>query len=821
MIQRCKEFLTSTLTWRGAPGEGRSFVVLFLLTLFLFPPSLQAQQRVALEGTVSGLSTPVFFTNAKDGSNRRFVIEQAGRIRVLQPGSSSFTTFLDISSRVLFNGERGLLGLAFHPQFSNNRRFFVNYTRQPDGATVIAEFRVSTTNPNVADPTQTVLLTIPQPYENHNGGMIEFGPDGQLYIGMGDGGSGNDPQNRAQNLMELLGKMLRLDVDRPGSAPTIFAYGFRNPWRFSFDRLTGQLYAGDVGQSTREEVDIVTSGGNYGWRVWEGRSCTNLGPASCSTAGFIPPIIDYQNTGSDGRCSIIGGYVYRGAQGSLPYGAYVFGDLCSGEIFMFKDGVMTVLLDTNFQISSFGEDEAGEIYVVNIGGSVLHLTNPDKITASNRPFIVTDSSPLVTSTAGSAASLTTGYARVQTQIGSVLPSGLAIFGFHSRGVLTSEASVPLSPLISSGRIFAEAKGGINTGIAIANPNDSPVSIDFYFTDSGGTNFGQGTFSIPANQQIAAFLNEAPFNGGNTLLGSFTFSSSSLVSAIALRGFNNERSEFLMTTLPVVQPGATTTGPVTLPYFADGGGWSSQVVMTNPIDNTLTGLVQFLGAEGQTLRTQQFVIPPRSSARIQTDDTGETLQTGSVRISISTGVAVPAVTSIFTYRANGVTVTEAGAAAVPDSTSFHLYAELSGTTRTGFAVANPSTSPLALTILVEGRIASVEVPANGQRAFFLNEIPAFGSLSLPFQGVMTLSSQVAFAVTGIRGRTNERGDFLITTTAAVNPSTQVNSSELLFPHFADGGGFSTQFVLFAPGTPATGGIVYFFERLGGLKTLVFP
>ena len=356
-----------------------------LIVFFLFSVPLHAQtSRVALEPAVSGLSTPVYFTSARDGTNRRFVIEQAGRIRVLQPGSSSLTTFLDITSRVLFAGERGLLGLAFHPQFSANRRFFVNYTRQPDGATVIAEFRVSATNPNIADPAQTVLLTVPQPFENHNGGMIEFGPDGQLYIGMGDGGSGNDPGNRAQNMQQLLGKLLLLDVERAQSAPSIFAYGSRNQWRFSFDRLTGQLYAGDVGQDAREEVDIVTSGGNYGWRVWEGTRCTNLGPAPCSTPGFIPPIIDYQNTGSSGRCSIIGGYVYRGTQGSMPYGAYIYGDLCSGEIFMLKDGLQTVLLDTPFNIASFGEDEAGEIYVVNIGGAISRLTNPDRVTASSR-----------------------------------------------------------------------------------------------------------------------------------------------------------------------------------------------------------------------------------------------------------------------------------------------------------------------------------------------------------------------------------------------------------------------------------------------------
>jgi hypothetical protein len=274
----------------------------------------------------------------------------------------------------------------------------------------------------------------------------------------------------------------------------------------------------------------------------------------------------------------------------------------------------------------------------------------------------------------------------------------------------------------------------------------------------------------------------------------------------------------MTTLPVVEPGATTTSPVTVPYFADGGGWSSQVVMTNPVNDTLVGLVQFVGTEGQTLRTQPFSIAPRSSARIQTDGTAEKLQTGSVRISISTGPTVPAVTSIFTYRANGVTVTEAGVGTVSDSPSFELYAELSGTTRTGFAVANPSASLLTLTIAVGGQTASVSVPGSGQRAFFLNEIPELASLPLPFQGVMSVSAAVPFVVTGIRGRTNERGDFLITTTPAVNSSLRLSSAEFLFPHFADGAGYSTQFVLFAP---SAAGTMYFFEQSGEPKALVFP
>ncbi|HXG68518.1 MAG TPA: PQQ-dependent sugar dehydrogenase [Blastocatellia bacterium] len=354
----------------------------------------QSGPRIELEPVLSGLTSPLYVTSARDGSDRLFIVEQPGRILVLQPGATTATVFLNIAEKVSFGGERGLLGLAFHPQYPVNRRFFVNYTRRQDGATVIAEYRVSAANPNVAETNETVLLTVPQPFANHNGGMIEFGPDGHLYIGMGDGGSANDPGNRAQNINDLLGKMLRIDVDRPdGATPysspsnnpffgatagrdEIYAIGLRNPFRFSFDRETGDLYAGDVGQGVIEEIDIITRGGNYGWRVFEGTQCTNIDPPLCNRAGFTPPIAEYRHTG--GRCSITGGYVYRGARATLPLGAYVYGDFCSGEIFMLNGGAQTLLLDTDLNISSFGEDEAGEIYVVGLGGQVRRIVNPNQ-----------------------------------------------------------------------------------------------------------------------------------------------------------------------------------------------------------------------------------------------------------------------------------------------------------------------------------------------------------------------------------------------------------------------------------------------------------
>ena len=382
-------------------------VALFLiLTCGSFRTSAQDAQpaALALEPVLSNLSSPVLLTNARDGSNRLFVVEQPGRIQVLQPNAAAPTVFLDITARVLAGGERGLLGLAFHPQFRTNRRFFVNYTRQPDGATVIAEYRVSATDPNVAETGETALLVIPQPFANHNGGMIEFGPDGFLYIGMGDGGSANDPGNRAQNVDELLGKMLRINVDQPdgsvpyssppdnpffGSVPgrdEIYALGLRNPFRFSFDRATGQLYAGDVGQNSLEEIDIITRGGNYGWRVFEGTRCTGLGPAQCNPADFQAPIAEYEHTG--GRCSVTGGYVYRGTRSSLPIGAYVFGDFCTGEIFLLQGGTQSLLQDTSLNISSFGEDEAGELYVISLGGTVHRLA-----TESAAPATVQFSAP--------------------------------------------------------------------------------------------------------------------------------------------------------------------------------------------------------------------------------------------------------------------------------------------------------------------------------------------------------------------------------------------------------------------------------------------
>jgi len=360
--------------------------------LILAVPGISFSQ-ITLQPFLSGLSSPVLVTNAHDGTNRLFIVQQGGTILVLQPGGAIPSTFMDITAKVVSGGERGLLGMAFLPEYSTNRRFYVSYTRTGDGASVIAEYKASAVNPNLGDTaTERVLLVVAQPFANHNGGMIEFGPDGYLYISLGDGGSANDPGNRAQNINELLGKILRIDINTPPQIPyqspptnpffgaipgrdEIYAYGLRNMWRFSFDRNTGQLWGADVGQGQREEVDIITLGGNYGWRTYEGTLCTGLNPTQCGLPGFIPPITEYAHTG--GRCSITGGYVYRGPTGALPAGNYVYADYCTGEIFLWNGTTAQMVLDTSVNISSFGEDESGEVYVTELGGTISKFVNPN------------------------------------------------------------------------------------------------------------------------------------------------------------------------------------------------------------------------------------------------------------------------------------------------------------------------------------------------------------------------------------------------------------------------------------------------------------
>ncbi len=365
----------------------------------LILPGFQVQAEllhsgISLEHIAGGLARPTGLFHAGDGSGRLFVVEQRGIIRILKNGVLEKKPFLDIRRRVTAGGEKGLLGLAFHPNFRKNQRFFVNYTASRSRLhTVISEFSVGKL-PDRADPArERILMTIPQPFSNHNGGEIAFGPDGYLYIGMGDGGAGNDPQGNGQNLKTRLGKMLRIGVD-PGKdgkaytiptdnpfarsrtvAPEIWATGLRNPWRFSFDSLTGDLLAGDVGQSAREEINLIRKGGNYGWNIMEGMLCTPGVNPRCDQRGLERPLFDYPR--SEGVV-VIGGRVYRGRALPKLIGAYLYGDFGSGRIWMlrYKGDRVTehkLLLETDRRISAFGEDEEHELYIVDYSGEILKI----------------------------------------------------------------------------------------------------------------------------------------------------------------------------------------------------------------------------------------------------------------------------------------------------------------------------------------------------------------------------------------------------------------------------------------------------------------
>ena len=389
---------------------------MFLKIIILFISILFADLK--LEKISDGYEKPVYVTSIDLNNEYIFVVEQDGKIQVLKNKIKQDASFLDISDRVhqtFYPGdERGLLGLTFHPRFKDNGYFYVNYVDQK-GYTIISRF--TSINMNVKNETEYVIMKFLQPYSNHNGGHLEFGPDGYLYISVGDGGSAGDPENRAQRLDNIFGKILRIDIDNgvPFSIPSdnpfinddnirkeIWSYGLRNVWRFSFDRLNGDMYLGDVGQNNYEEVDFESSsskgGLNYGWKIKEGFHCFELD--TCKNNDLIDPIYEYPNNANymktlvgfkqkdtDG-CSVTGGYVYRGGNIEDLYGKYIFGDYCTGKVWSFNyngkeildlinhtETIMKSIDKKSFYLSSFGEDRSGELFLIDYNGTVYRLTD--------------------------------------------------------------------------------------------------------------------------------------------------------------------------------------------------------------------------------------------------------------------------------------------------------------------------------------------------------------------------------------------------------------------------------------------------------------
>ena len=373
-------------------------------------PSEPMALSVRLETVAQDLTAPVFLTGAGDGRDDRYVVEQRGRIlRIGDDGAIDEEPFLDISSRVLLHHERGLLGLAFHPDFAETGRFFVAYSRRDDGATSISEFTVAGPNAtaegqpatSAVEETERALLTIPQFSTMHKGGMLAFDREGMLLVGIGDGSTGNDPAGNALDRASLLGKLLRLDVDHgyPYATPPdngfvddrsarreVHAIGLRNPWRFSVDRELGDVYIGDVGQADWEEIDVLPNGAreaSFGWADMEGNEC--FYGRDCDPEAHIAPAVAYPHVDGDtGHCAVVGGYAYRGEAGTLPAGTYLYADYCSGTIWglpveqlLADDAAPAVVgqVPTDLGLPvSFGEDDGGELYLVTNAGYVLHLT---------------------------------------------------------------------------------------------------------------------------------------------------------------------------------------------------------------------------------------------------------------------------------------------------------------------------------------------------------------------------------------------------------------------------------------------------------------
>ncbi len=367
----------------------------------VLPPD---QVRVRLEPVYSGFQLPVFLTHAGDGSVRSFVVEKTGKIWVIDGGEVQPTPFLDVSGKITTGGnEQGLLGMAFAPDFGESGHFFVNYTDR-QGTTVVERYTVASSDRNLADSaTAFTVLTVPQPASNHNAGMLDFGPDGYLYVPLGDGGAANDRFGNGQNPDGLLGKILRIDVTSDPAQPyvipadnpfvsadwngrpvldEVWAIGLRNPWRTSFDRLTGEFWVADVGQNQIEEINVIQPGApggeNLGWPIMEGARCFNA--ATCDQSGLTLPVVDYTHVG--GNCSVTGGYVYRGAQFPQWNGLYFYGDYCSGRIWaLAADGSggwsNVEILDSDLVLSSFGEDEAGELYALDYGSGTIYRLLPE------------------------------------------------------------------------------------------------------------------------------------------------------------------------------------------------------------------------------------------------------------------------------------------------------------------------------------------------------------------------------------------------------------------------------------------------------------
>jgi hypothetical protein len=430
-----------------------------------------------------------------------------------------------------------------------------------------------------------------------------------------------------------------------------------------------------------------------------------------------------------------------------------------------------------------------------------------------QPFSVEDRGLISVTTSGETDAAAIGYARVQPLQGRTAPAALSIFGFRQNGILLSETAVPAVPPIRRGCTFVQISATTKTGVAIANPNAQAAEVSFYFTDANGMEFGHGSTTIPSGGQITSRLSDEPFRG-SAAATTFSFTSSVPVAMIALRGYTNERSEFLMSTQPVVNLDNPDNNPQLLPLFVSGGGWTTSVILVNPYDNPLTVSVRFLPGTTQG----PFTIPARSS-RSLSPVSGPEVLTGQVQV-VPAGTRAPSVFEVVSFKPSTVTVSEASVLPSPLASDFRLYVERKGPAiESGVSIVNGGAVTSNITFEVTSLNGqslgktTVAFPV-GQRSFFLRDLAGFQSLPAQFQGVLRISAAADIAVAALRGRTNERGDFLVTTTPAITETTRPAPGELIIPELVDGGGYTTQIILYGayPGENSAG-LMQFFTQNG--------
>jgi hypothetical protein len=517
-------------------------------------------------------------------------------------------------------------------------------------------------------------------------------------------------------------------------------------------------------------------------------------------------------------------------------------------------------------VTSIAVDPAGSAYVAGASVSIdVPATGPAQPNiviakvaqigldiAEGSPFLTGGGLGMSMMSTGSSDMTTVGYASIQTDGGGPAPDGIAFVGFRQNGVLITEAAFPASRLVQSGRIYAEVQGSVNTGLVIANPHLDPAIISYFFTDANGQDFGGASITVPGNSQLAQFLSEPPFSAGTLPGVSLTFTSSISVAVAAIRGFTNERGEFLITNLPIAQLASTAGMTSVVAQFADGGGWKTRLVLLNPTDQAISGSIQFysdgtgttsgqplnVNINGQADSTFTYAIPARSSRSLSTSGASTNTLTGTIRVAPAAASPLPIGLAIFSFTDRGVTVTESGVASRLPGSSFLLYAESNGNLNakrpgsfeTGIAVANVLPNPVIVTFsltTLSGEslgTGTASIPGNGHVALFLSQIHGFENMPVgkSFAGVMriTTDSPGAISVVGLRARYNERLEFLIATTPPIDENDDAPANEVLFPQLVAGGGYATELVLFSGATPALTGAIRFFTQSGNPTNLSF-